>query len=69
MAIVLGRRLQKSRKMTTSNWALPTLSPGQLQYAADDAHASLAVYLALGCPAAAASIRAGSTGDEDGNRA
>lgn len=69
VAIVLGRRLQKSRKITTSNWALPTLSPAQLQYAADDAHASLAVYLAMGCPAAPAPIRAGSTGDQDGNRA
>jgi ribonuclease D len=47
VAIVLGQRLQKSRKATTSNWALPTLTPNQLQYAADDAHASLAVYLAL----------------------
>jgi ribonuclease D len=62
VAIVLGRRLQKSRKMTTSNWALPTLSPGQLQYAADDAHASLAVYLALGCPAPAAPAGAGPLG-------
>ena len=47
MAVVLQQRLQKSKKATTSNWANPTLSPQQLQYAANDAHASLLVYLAL----------------------
>jgi ribonuclease D len=47
VAVVLGQRLAKSRKATTSNWANPTLSPQQLQYAANDAHASLLVYLAL----------------------
>jgi len=50
VAIALGQRLQKSRKATTSNWALPQLAPRQLQYAADDAHAALAVFMALGCP-------------------
>ena len=53
VAMVLGRRLQKSKRITTSNWSLPQLSTGQLHYAADDAHAALAVYLALGCPAPA----------------
>jgi len=47
VAIVLGQRLQKSKKATTSNWANPTLSPQQLQYAANDAHASLMIYRAL----------------------
>ncbi|TXI19217.1 MAG: 3'-5' exonuclease domain-containing protein 2 [Roseateles sp.] len=47
VAIVLGRRLPKSRKVTTSNWASPTLSPQQLQYAANDAHASLLIHRAL----------------------
>lgn len=47
VAIVLGERLPKSKKTTTSNWASPTLSPQQLQYAANDAHASLRIYLAL----------------------
>jgi ribonuclease D len=47
VAVVLQQRLQKSKKATTSNWANPTLSPQQLQYAANDAHASLLVYLAL----------------------
>lgn len=47
VAVVLGQRLSKSKKVTTSNWASPRLSPQQLQYAANDAHASLRVYLAL----------------------
>jgi ribonuclease D len=47
VAIVLGQRMPKSKKVTTSNWAAPKLSPQQLQYAANDAHASLLVYLAL----------------------
>ena len=50
VAIVLGQRLQKSKKATTSNWALHKLSDSQIQYAADDAHAALAVFHALGCP-------------------
>lgn len=50
VAIVLGQRLQKSKKATTSNWALQMLAPSQIQYAADDAHAALAVFYALGCP-------------------
>ena len=47
VAVVLAQRLQKSKKATTSNWANPTLTPQQLQYAANDAHASLLVYHAL----------------------
>ncbi|MGQ3054803.1 MAG: 3'-5' exonuclease [Roseateles sp.] len=47
VAIVLGQRLPKSKKITTSNWASRNLSPQQLQYAANDAHASLQVYRAL----------------------
>lgn len=50
VAIVLGQQLEKSKKATRSNWSLPTLSGAQLHYAADDAHAALAVYLSLGCP-------------------
>ena len=49
VAIVLGQRLQKSKNTTKSNWALPKLKDSQLQYAADDAHAALAVFHALGC--------------------
>ena len=47
VAVVLGRRFAKSKKATTSNWANRTLTPQQLQYAANDAHASLLVYKAL----------------------
>ncbi len=39
-----GRRLQKSRRITTTNWALPRLSEQQIQYAADDAHVALRIY-------------------------
>ncbi|MFG6487817.1 3'-5' exonuclease [Roseateles sp. BYS78W] len=48
VAIVLGQRFAKSKKATTSNWANKTLTPQQLQYAANDAHASLLVYKSLG---------------------
>ena len=47
VAVVLGQRFAKSKKATTSNWANKTLTPQQLQYAANDAHASLLVYKAL----------------------
>lgn len=47
VAVVLAQRFPKSKKVTTSNWALPQLSTQQLQYAANDAHASLLVFLAL----------------------
>lgn len=47
VAVVLGQRFAKSKKATTSNWANKTLTPQQLQYAANDAHASLLVYHAL----------------------
>jgi ribonuclease D len=47
VAIVLGQRLPKSKKATTSNWANPNLSSQQLQYAANDAHASLMIHRAL----------------------
>jgi len=39
-----GQRLQKSRKITTTNWSLPRLSDKQIQYAADDAHVALRIY-------------------------
>ena len=50
VAVVLGRQLPKSRKVTTSNWASPELSRQQLQYAANDAHASLLIYRSLTMP-------------------
>ena len=39
-----GQRLQKSRKITTTNWAMPRLTDKQLLYAADDAHVALRIY-------------------------
>lgn len=47
VAIVLGCHIPKAKKVTTSNWAAHNLSPQQVQYAANDAHASLLVYQAL----------------------
>jgi RNA polymerase sigma factor for flagellar operon FliA len=44
VARFFGRRLQKSRRITTTNWALPRLSDQQIQYAADDAHVALRIY-------------------------
>jgi len=47
VALVLKKRLRKSKRATTSNWAVDTLSPMQIQYAADDAFSSVDVYLKL----------------------
>jgi len=44
VARMFGKRLQKSRKITTTNWALPRLTDRQIQYAADDAHVALRIY-------------------------
>ena len=44
VARFFGRKLQKSRRITTTNWALPQLSDKQVLYAADDAHVALRVY-------------------------
>jgi RNA polymerase sigma factor for flagellar operon FliA len=44
VARFFGRRLQKSRRITTTNWAMPRLSEQQIQYAADDAHVALRIY-------------------------
>lgn len=52
VALVFGQRFLKSKKTTTSNWALPQLTPNQLRYAANDAWAALRVLQALGRPMA-----------------
>ena len=44
VARFFGKKLQKSKKITTTNWALPRLSDKQILYAADDAHVALKVY-------------------------
>lgn len=40
----LGQRLQKSRRVTTSNWANPRLTEKQMLYAANDAQVALRIY-------------------------
>lgn len=47
VAIVFGQRLNKSKRVTTSNWANPSLTPAQLVYAANDAWVALQVLQAL----------------------
>jgi RNA polymerase sigma factor for flagellar operon FliA len=44
VARFFGQRLQKSKRVTTTNWSLPRLSEKQILYAADDAHVALRVY-------------------------
>jgi RNA polymerase sigma factor for flagellar operon FliA len=44
VARFFGQRLQKSRRITTTNWATAQLSEKQVQYAADDAHVALKLY-------------------------
>jgi RNA polymerase sigma factor for flagellar operon FliA len=46
VAHFLGRKLQKSKKTGTSNWASPQLSERQRLYAANDAHVALRLYRA-----------------------
>ena len=47
VAVVFGQRFLKSKKVTTTNWALPHLTPNQVRYAANDAYAALRVWQAL----------------------
>jgi len=47
VGLVFKQRFAKSRKVTTSNWALPQLTPQQMLYAANDAYAALKVLQAL----------------------
>ncbi len=44
---MLNRRFAKSKKTTTSNWAVGRLTDKQLLYAANDAYAALLVFEAL----------------------
>lgn len=44
VARFFGREMQKSKRITTTNWALPRLSEKQILYAADDAHVALRLY-------------------------
>ncbi|CAN5306683.1 3'-5' exonuclease [soil metagenome] len=47
VGVVLQQHFHKSKKITTTNWALPDLSDRQLLYAANDAYAALKVMEAL----------------------
>jgi ribonuclease D len=47
IAMLFGRRFQKSKSTTTSDWSAHALTEKQLLYAANDAYAALQVYLAL----------------------
>lgn len=44
VAKFFGQKLQKSKKISTTNWASPRLSERQILYAADDAQVALRVY-------------------------
>lgn len=44
VARFFGQKLAKSKKITTTNWALARLSEKQILYAADDAHVALKIY-------------------------
>lgn len=46
VAHFFGKRLSKSKKIGTCNWATPRLSERQLLYAANDAHVALKIYRA-----------------------
>ncbi len=50
VGMVFNQRFSKSRKVTTSNWSQPRLSPQQMLYAANDAYAALKVLEALDLP-------------------
>jgi ribonuclease D len=44
VARFFGLAMSKSKKITTTNWAMPRLSEKQILYAADDAHVALRIY-------------------------
>jgi RNA polymerase sigma factor for flagellar operon FliA len=46
VAQFFGMHLQKSKKISTTNWAAPQLNERQMLYAADDAQVALRVYRA-----------------------
>lgn len=47
VAVVFGQQFGKSKKVGTSNWAMPRLSDRQMLYAANDAYAAIRVFHAL----------------------
>lgn len=55
VARYFGRKLQKSKKTSTSNWANFQLTAHQMRYAADDAQVALRVYRVARLPPGACS--------------
>lgn len=61
IAVVFRQRFQKSKRVSTSNWALAELKTSQLLYAANDAYAAVKVLEAMdkelaGLPISGASV-------------
>jgi len=50
IALLFQQRFTKSKRITTSNWSVSTLTQKQVLYAANDAYAALQVYRALAQP-------------------
>ncbi len=50
VGLVFKQRFAKSKRVTTSNWSQPRLTPQQMLYAANDAYAALKVLEALDLP-------------------
>lgn len=59
VASFFGQNLRKSKRISTTNWANPNFSEGQLRYAGDDAQVPLRVYRAW--------LAGGSGSAEDGD--
>lgn len=57
VAMLFGRRLQKSKSVSTTNWAARTLTPQQILYAANDAWAAIRVHEVLATPEGQARLR------------
>jgi ribonuclease D len=64
VGLLFKQRFAKSRKVTTSNWSQPQLTPQQMLYAANDAYAALKVLEALGLPRDKLPIMGGPSQDE-----
>ena len=50
VAMVMNQKFHKSKAVSTSNWAVPQLSPKQLLYAANDAYVAIKVLMAMNRP-------------------
>ncbi len=65
IALLFQRRLLKSKRVTTSNWANTRLEERQILYAANDAYAAWAVLDALRLPLDQLPVWHGEVGDAD----